>query len=113
MNQIPVLDEWVTVLSLLGSSASLVMNWRAARVGLITFRTVHAAIAAISVMYVAGYLWLLFGNVDPVRWSSTLRGISLVSWVVVWVMPAAMSVQINRKMHAAIRKRFGEDRGES
>jgi hypothetical protein len=109
MNQIPAVDEWVAVMSLLGALGSVVANWSAARIGLVRFRTVHAAISTVSILYVAGYLWLLFGDVDPARWSSTLRGLSLVSWVVVWVMPAAMSVQMNRELHRAIRGRMEAD----
>jgi hypothetical protein len=108
VNQIPLTEEWVALLSLAGAVASVALNWQAARVGLTRFRTVHAGIATISVLYVAGYLWLLFGNVDPARWSSTLRGLSLVAWVVVWALPAALSVRMNRELHQAIRKRFDE-----
>lgn len=110
MNQIPLIDEWVAVLSLIGAAASVALNWQAARVGLLRFRTVHAAIATIALLYVAGYLWLLFGNVDPARWSSTLRGLSMVAWVVVWLLPAAMSVRMNRELHTAIRDRLSDDR---
>lgn len=104
-NQIPAVDEWVALLSLLGAVISVVANWWAARSGLFRFRAVHAAIAAISLLYVTGYLWLLFGDVDPARWSSTLRGLSLVAWVVVWICPACMSIRVTREMHAAIRDR--------
>lgn len=105
MNQIPLVDEWVATLSLVGALVSVVANWWAARSGLFRFRTVHAAIATISVLYVAGYVWLLFGNVDPARWSSTLRGLSLVAWVVVWICPACMSIKATRELHAAIERR--------
>jgi hypothetical protein len=105
MNQIPAVDEWVALMSLAGATASVIVNWHAARVGLFRLRTIHAAIATISVLYVAGYLWLLFGNVDPARWSSTLRGLSLVAWVVVWIMPAVLSIRTTRELHTAIRKR--------
>ncbi len=105
VNNLPLVDEWVAVLSLVGASVSVVVNWWAARSGLFRFRTVHAAIATISVLYVAGYVWLLFGNVDPARWSSVLRGVSLVAWVVVWICPACMSIRATRELHAAIRVR--------
>lgn len=109
MNQIRMADEWVAAVSMLGAVVSVVVNWWAARSGLLRFRTVHAAIATISVLYVAGYVWLLFGNVDPARWSSTLRGLSIVAWVVVWICPACMSIKATRELHAAIRERQDGD----
>lgn len=109
MNQIPAIDEWITLMSLAGAAASVAVNWQAARVGLFRLRTIHAAIGTISVLYVAGYLWLLFGNVDPARWSSTLRGLSLVAWLVVWILPAAISIRATRELHEAIRRRQKEE----
>lgn len=109
MNQIPAVDEWVAVMSLAGATTSVIVNWRAAHAGLFRFRTIHAAIGAVSVLYVAGYLWLLFGNVDPARWSSTLRGLSLVAWLVVWILPAVISTRATRELHDAIKRRQEED----
>lgn len=109
-NQIPAVDEWVAVLNLACVVVSVVMNWWAARSGLFRFRSVHAAIAAVSMMYVVLYLWLL-GWVPGVAapevpvWSSVGRGISLVAWVVVWICPACMSVRATRELHAAIAAR--------
>lgn len=105
MNQLPPVDEWVAVLNLIGVTVSVVVNWWAARVGLFRFRTLHAAIAAISVLYVGGYLWLLFGDVEVARWSSVLRGLWLVAWLVAWICPACMSIRATRELHAAIQRR--------
>jgi hypothetical protein len=110
MNQLPVVDEVVTVLNLACVLGSVVANWWAARVGLFRLRTVHAAITTVSLLYVGGYLWLLFGNVDPARWSSVFRGISLVAWVVVWVVPAVVSVRMSGELHAAIKDRQQADK---
>ncbi len=112
MNKLPVLDQWIAVLNLLLVGVSVVFNWWAARSGLFRFRTVHAAIAAVSAMYVVLYLWLL-GWLSPIGlsaplvpvWSSVGRGISLVAWVVVWICPACMSMRATRELHAAIRDR--------
>lgn len=108
-NQIPRMDEWVATLSLIGALISLVVNCWAARTGLVVFRTAHAAITAISAIYVAGYLWLLLGDVGPAEWSSVMRGFSLVAWVAVWIVPAVISVRVTRALHAAIKERTEGD----
>ena len=104
-NQIDVVDEIVAGVSLVGALLSLVVSWVAARRGLIRFRTLHAAVAAMSTVYVAGYLWLMLGNPAPAFWSSVMRGFSLVAWGVVWIAPAVVSLTVARDLHAAVRKR--------
>lgn len=110
MNQLPALDEAVVVLNLVCVVVAVVVNWWAARSGLFRLRTIHAAIATVAGLYVAGYLWLLgllplIDAPDPARWSSVLRGLSLVAWVVVWIMPAVLSIRTTSELHAAIRER--------
>ena len=109
--RIPALDQWVAILNLLGAGVSVVVNWQASRAGLFRFRVLHAAIVAVSVMYVAGYLWLLgvFGEVQVQRWSSVMRGFSLVAWLVVWILPAVVSIRATRELHEAIQRRHKGD----
>ena len=111
MNQLPKVDQWVAVVNVVCVSMSVIVNWWAARSGLFRFRTVHAAIAAVSGLYVVGYLWLfgLLPGVDAPsvpQWSSVLRGFAIIAWLVVWIAPAAMSVRMNRDLHHAIRGRL-------
>lgn len=110
MNQLGVVDEWVTVLTALGAVVSFFMSCRASKHGLLRFRPVHAAIAVLSAVYVAGYLWLLVGNPTVALWSSVMRGFSIVAWPAVWVAPAWLSLRVNRELHDAIRKRHEQDR---
>ena len=119
MNNLPAVDDWVAVLNLVSVAVSVVVNWWAARSGLFRFRTVHAAIAAVSCLYVVGYLWLLGGlsfvGLDAPtvpQWSSVLRGFSLVAWLVVWICPACMSIQMNRELHGAIRDRLDGEKSD-
>ena len=113
MNQLPKVDQWVAVVNVICVSLSVIVNWWAARSGLLRFRTVHAAIAAVSGLYVVGYLWLLgalnvIGVAAPSvpQWSSVLRGFAIIAWLVVWITPAVMSVRMNRDLHHAIRGRL-------
>lgn len=101
-------EEFVVVVNLVCVLVSVVANVWAARVGLLRCRTAHAAIAAVSGIYVVGYLWLLSGDVTGEAWSSVFRGISLVAWVVVWIIPALLSVKFSRELHRAIEERHKE-----
>lgn len=107
MNQIGVVDEWVTILSLVGAIVSVVVSGVACRHGLVRFRPLHSGIAVLSAVYVVGYCWLLFGNPSVNLWSSVMRGFSLVAWVVVWLCPACVSLALARELRRAIK-----DRGE-
>ena len=106
-NQIGRVDEVVAVLSLISAIASFVMSGLAAREGLIKLRPGHAAVSVMSLVYVAGYCWLLFGNPTSAQWSSVMRGFSLTAWIVVWLAPAWVSLRIARELQRALK-----DRGE-
>jgi phosphatidylglycerophosphate synthase len=112
MNQIGVVDEWVTILTLVGAAVSTVMSCVASRHGLVRLRPIHAGVAVLSAIYVVGYLWLLFGNPSVVLWSSVMRGFSLTAWVLVWIAPAWTSWSVNRELHQAIRLRHEQDEGD-
>ena len=116
MNQLPKVDQWVAVVNVVCVSVSVIVNWWAARSGLFRFRAVHAAIAAVSGLYVVGYLWLLgalnvIGVAAPSvpQWSSVLRGFAIIDWLTVWITPAVMSVRMNRALHSAIRDRLNDE----
>lgn len=51
-------------------------------------RRLHAATAALALLYVAGYLSVLAGVVPVATWSQTFRGVSLIAIPVVWILPA-------------------------
>jgi hypothetical protein len=113
MNQIGVVDEWVTLLSLIGAVVSTVVSMVACRHGLVRLRPIHAGIAVLSMFYVVGYVWLLWGNPTVVLWSSVMRGFSLTAWVLVWIAPAWTSWSVNRELHQAIRKRHEQEEGDT
>lgn len=117
MNNLPVLDEWVAILNLCCVAVAVVANWWSARSGLLKFRTVHAAIATVSMIYVVLYAWLLgwvpwLEAPEIPTWSSVGRGISLVAWTVVWISPAVISIRMNRELHRAIKQRLDSEDDE-
>lgn len=88
-------DEGVIALNaLLAGGAfgfNLVVCARSATVG----RIVHGAIAALALGYVCSYVALLASDVAVKDWSSVMRGVSLVAWLVVWIGPAWLRLRSN------------------
>lgn len=88
-------DEGVIALNALLSGGAfgfnLVVALRSAKWG----RIVHGAIASLAVGYVCSYVLLLATDVAVANWSSVMRGVSLVAWLVVWTGPAYLRLRSN------------------
>jgi hypothetical protein len=110
MNQLPVSDEIVAWLAMALIIFAACVNLRAARFGLTRFRMIHTATATLAFIYVAGYLWLLLGDANPMRWSSVFRGVSLIVWPVVWAWPAWESIVVHRELRDAVQERLEDER---
>jgi hypothetical protein len=79
-------------------------------------RVRYAATASLCLIYVIGYVFLLL-DFPPrvVEWSRYMRGVSLVSWVLVWMWPAIQDVRIYRSakrsakdLQAKVNERLGD-----
>jgi len=78
--------EWVIRVSLVFAAGSFVLNAvTAVRVRSVLF----AVIAALSGVYVVGYLWLLTNPTQRIAWSEVMSGVALLAWPLVWLAPAA------------------------
>lgn len=61
----------------------------ASRQGSAIKRHLFGATFGLSLVYAGSYVWLLLDFPDRVQdWSQVMRGVSLVTWVVVWIVPA-------------------------
>lgn len=78
------------------------VSFHAAFHGMPTRRAHHAGIGALSVLYVIGYVWLLAHPERAGVWSEFFRGVSLVAWSVVWILPARQSVESARDAAAKL-----------
>lgn len=87
--------------NLIGAIVATGLNFYAARHGSIRARWVHAMTAVVGAAYIVGYVWLLCTLSHPLQWSQTMRGVAVVAWVVVWWMPAILSVRLRRRDVAA------------
>ena len=88
-------DEGVIALNALLAGGAFGFNFvvclRAAKWG----RVVHGAIAALALGYSCSYVLLLATDVAVQDWSSVMRGVSLIAWLVVWMGPAYLRLRSN------------------
>lgn len=84
----------------LSSAAAGVSVW-AARRSPDEFRQLHITVAALSLVYVVGYSWLAFTDIDAGKWSETMRYVSLFAWPVVWIVPAILMARSGRAVRSA------------
>ena len=101
-------DTVIAWFNMLMVTVSVVVNWSAYRRGVPGLRAAHLAVSVISVFYVLGYVWLLTFAHDVANWSSAMRGLSLIAWVVVWIMPAVLSTRMWGKMKRAVLNEVAE-----
>ena len=87
--------------NLLGAAVAAVLQFCATRRGAMHVRWWHAMTASMGLVYIVGYIWLLFDLDDPRQWSQVMRGVAVVAWVAVWWAPALLSLHMRRKEIAA------------
>lgn len=95
------LERWVVFLNVfLALFAGLVNAYVVGKVGG-WWRKVLVPVAILSFMYSASYLYLFITeNVGP--WSSTMRGVSILTWPIVWMGPAIMVLRVTHSMSKVI-----------
>jgi hypothetical protein len=95
------LEHWVVLLNIfLSLSAGLVNAYVASKVGM-WWRKSLVPVALLALIYSASYVYL-FVTDDVVQWSSTMRGVSLLAWPVVWAGPAIAVFRVTHSMHKVL-----------
>lgn len=88
----------VALFNALGAAAAGGAQVYAWRHGVRLFRWYHLSAFVLAVVYLAGYLWLALTDVDPAHWSAVMRWLGIVSWPLVWIVPAALSATLAREV---------------
>lgn len=57
------------------------------------WKKIRFMVGVFAIIYGGCYLWLLSSE-DLERWSSVMRGVSLVVWPLVWIAPAWVSIRV-------------------
>lgn len=104
MNTLDVAVIWLNLI--LAATSALAAGW-AATTDDPRRRPLWGAAAAIAVAYTGGYTWIITGG-DVTTWSRVFRGVSIVTWPVVWIIPPIRSAHTHRRdihrLHATRRK---------
>ena len=76
-------------------------TWAAVVVPLRRERLYHEVVALLSFGYALAYGFLASGVIPPIDWSPFMRGVSLLAWPLVWVVPAIREVVVWREHRKA------------
>jgi hypothetical protein len=68
------------------------------------FRPMRAAVAVVAGLYVIGYGWLVFTDVDRVEWSSTMVYLAVVAWPLVWITPAIQAARYGKRLDDVVKR---------
>ena len=82
--------------NLAGSTAAVVGNVWAARVGQAEHRTMRYSVATIAALFAGLYASDLAGLLGPDLRSEIAAGIAPVAWIVAWTVPAVRSATVHR-----------------
>lgn len=93
-----------TAFTLVEVVAAIVINAYSAEQGMSGGFKVRIAVTTLGLVYLAAYSVLLFTHVDPLLWSTVLRGIGLVTWPVVWCWPALASMRQRRAFRRQVEE---------
>ena len=83
------------------SAVAAVTMLLAARHSLPELRATFAAGGVLASIYCGGYVWLAFNFDRAQEWSAVMRPVGMLSWLVAWTMPAAISMRVWRKLRQA------------
>jgi hypothetical protein len=78
------------------AAVSCAINAYAAFVNDPRWRPFNAAVSAMSLLFVGGYIWVITTE-DVTSWSRVFRGVSLVAFPLVWWTPALLSMHIHQR----------------
>lgn len=91
------LDQGIVIATTILAVSAAVTNFVAARRGPYGLRVQCGVRAALAATYVVAYIWLLAHMVQRARWSQTVSGLSLVTWIAVWNMPAIIALRLQSR----------------
>lgn len=104
-------DIIVVILNILGASAGGYWSLRASHAGLMAKTSLM--VTPLALIYVVSYSYLLFSDVAPATWSSSLRMVALLAWYFVWVLPPMKALEtrhlMTEKLEKEVLRRMGID----
>jgi len=98
---------WVIAVTVCLAATAAVLNFFAALHGPLALRVMCGMRAVIAGLYVPAYVWLLWNPTKRAVWSETVAGLSLIAWIVVWIMPAVLALRMEQRAAAVAEKLRG------
>ena len=92
-------DSIVITYNIILCLLAAVANFAAAKVVPKKIALVKRSTAVLASIYCLGYSWLLFDDLPVAEWSSIFRGVSLLSWPIVWIWPALSWTKLLKDLH--------------
>lgn len=83
------------------SAIAAVVMFLAARHSLPELRATFAAGGVLASIYCGSYLWLAMNFERALEWSAVMRPVGMLSWLVVWTLPASISMRVWSKLRKA------------
>lgn len=80
------IDIFIVILNLIGVAGAIYWNVKASKNGVFS-KTMHK-VASLAGVYFVAYCILLFSEINPAHWSSIFRGLAVLVWWYVWILPA-------------------------
>lgn len=97
------LERWVVLANSAMAAVAMVANLRTAVRSPEPWRHVRIPIGVLAGIYCVAYLWL-FITEDVGPWSSVMRGVSILSWPIVWIRPAVVNLRLVRAMRTVVEQ---------
>lgn len=96
-------ERAIILINSLLAAVAFVVNVYASRGAGPPWKAIRAAIATLAAVHSLGYLWLFFNPGGILGWSATFRGISPLSWPIVWIYPALVMLRTQKRVQKVIR----------
>jgi len=103
------IDVFIIVLNLIGVTGAIYWNFKASKDG--EFAKTMLKVTVLAGIYFFAYSLLLFSEIDPSAWSSIFRGLAVLVWYYVWILPARSWIdhkeQLGQRLEEEIGHRIG------
>lgn len=105
-------ENFVIWANLAGAISATFVNFLASAKGIPRMRKVHWLVGSLALIYSVAYLILLCLDPGYLEWSSVMRGVAVLVWIIVWAAPALASYRIWRDfpkyVEEALQERLNE-----
>lgn len=106
------IENFVIWINLILASISGLFAFKASRIGVFGLRNTFKLVAGMAWLYSFAYSLLLISDVNFLQWSSIMRGVSIFAWVIVWIVPAYMSIHLWKQLEKNVTTSLRESEGD-